>query len=79
LRKYSRTTQPLNFFHSSLIIIHHGQKEVDIAKALNISWNTAQIHLLKLVNEEILNHRKVGRQNQFWFTKNYEKKFRKDL
>ena len=48
----------------------------DVAEKLNLSWNTAQVHLLKMVNEGILRYKKVGRQNQFWLNKNYEKYFR---
>jgi predicted ArsR family transcriptional regulator len=48
----------------------------DIADKLKISWNTAQVHLLKMVNESIVRYKKVGRQNQFWLTKNYKKYFK---
>jgi predicted ArsR family transcriptional regulator len=44
-----------------------------VAVELNISWNTAQVHLLKLMAEGKVKYRKVGRQNQFWLNKNYEK------
>jgi predicted ArsR family transcriptional regulator len=47
-----------------------------VAKQLNLSWNTAQIHLLKLVTEGKVKFRKVGRQNQFWLVKKYEKEMR---
>ncbi len=46
-----------------------------IAKELKISWNTAQLHLLKLVVEGIV---KIGRQNQFWLARKYKKEFKKD-
>ena len=46
-----------------------------VAKELKISWNTAQVHLLKLINQGILKYKKVGRQNQFWLVKKYEKEF----
>jgi len=49
----------------------------DIAAELKVSWNTAQVHLLKMVNEGIVKYKKVGRQNQFWLNKNYEKYFNK--
>ena len=49
----------------------------DIADKLKISWNTAQVHLLKMVNEGIIRYKKVGRQNQFWLAKNYKKYFKK--
>ena len=47
----------------------------DIATDVKVSWNTAQVHLLKLVHEGIVKYKKVGRQNQFWLIKNYEKHF----
>jgi len=48
----------------------------EVAKQLNLSWNTAQVHLLKLVTEGKVKFRKVGRQNQFWLVKKYEKEMR---
>ncbi len=47
----------------------------EVAKQVKISWNTAQIHLLKLVSEGIVKYKKVGRQNQFWLAKKYRKEF----
>lgn len=47
----------------------------DIAKAVGISWNTAQVHLLKLQAEGRVRFRKVGRQNQWWLNKNYKENF----
>jgi len=47
----------------------------DIAKAVNISWNTAQVHLLKLQAEGKVRFRRVGRQNQWWLNKNYSENF----
>jgi len=49
----------------------------DIASEVKISWNTAQVHLLKLVTEGVLRYKKVGRQNQFWLNENYGKYFKK--
>ena len=46
-----------------------------VAKQLNLSWNTAQVHLLKLVAEGKVKYKKVGRQNQFWLNKKYNKEF----
>jgi Mn-dependent DtxR family transcriptional regulator len=44
-----------------------------VAKALNVSWQTAQINLLKLAAEGKVKYKKVGRQNQWilvsWFKK----------
>jgi predicted ArsR family transcriptional regulator len=36
-----------------------------VAKHLGVSWNTAQIHLYKLMAEGRVKERKVGRQNQW--------------
>jgi predicted ArsR family transcriptional regulator len=40
----------------------------EIAKELKISWQTAQMHLLKLLAEGKVKFKKVGRQNQ-WMIK----------
>ena len=45
----------------------------EVAKQLNLSWNTAQVHLLKLVTEGKVKFRKVGRQNQFWLVRGYKR------
>ncbi len=47
----------------------------DIAKAVKISWNTAQVWLLKLQSQGKVKFRRVGRQNQWWLKKDYEKEF----
>lgn len=39
-----------------------------VARELEISWNTAQVHLYKLVAEGLIKGRKVGRQNQWILT-----------
>ena len=49
-----------------------------VAKQLNLSWNTAQVHLLKMLHEGIVKYKKVGRQNQFWLNEGYEKYFKGD-
>jgi len=49
----------------------------DIAADVKVSWNTAQVHLLKMLHEGIVKYKKVGRQNQFWLTENYEKYFKR--
>ena len=36
-----------------------------VAKALDVSWNTAQLHLYKLVSEGKVRGKRVGRQNQW--------------
>ena len=45
----------------------------DIAATIGVSWQTAQIHLFKLHAEGKLKYRKVGRQNQWWSSKGYNK------
>ena len=47
----------------------------EIAKEVKISWNTAQVHLFRLVSEGKLKYKKVGRQNQWWLEKSYKKNF----
>jgi predicted ArsR family transcriptional regulator len=47
----------------------------DVAKAVGVEWQTAQIHLFKLTAERRIKYRKVGRQNQWWLNKNYKKEF----
>ncbi len=44
----------------------------DIAKAVDISWNTAEIHLIRLQVRNKVKFRKVGRQNLWWANKNYK-------
>ena len=48
----------------------------DIATEVKVSWNTAQVALLKLVHEGKVKYKKVGRQNQFWLNEGYEKYFK---
>ena len=40
-----------------------------VAKELGVSWNTAQMHLLKLLAEGRVKGRRVGRQNQWIISK----------
>lgn len=47
----------------------------DIAKDVGVSWNTAQVWLLKLAYEGKVKYRKVGRQNQWWLNKGYKEQF----
>jgi len=47
----------------------------DVAKGVGISWNTAQIWLLRLSTENKVKFRKVGRQNQWWL----EPKYRREI
>jgi predicted ArsR family transcriptional regulator len=42
----------------------------EIAKELKISWQTAQMHLLKLLAEGKVKFKKIGRQNQWVIKKN---------
>jgi len=44
-----------------------------IAKELGISWNTAQVHLWRMVAEGLVKGRKVGRQNQWISTERARK------
>ena len=39
-----------------------------VAKALSVSWNTAQLHLYKLLSEGLVRGKRVGRQNQWMIT-----------
>ena len=39
-----------------------------VAKTAKISWNTAQVHLWKLVSEGLVRGKRVGRQNQWMLT-----------
>jgi len=41
-----------------------------VARDGKISWNTAQVHLYKLMAEGLVRGRKVGRQNQWMITEN---------
>jgi len=36
-----------------------------VAKELQVSWNTAQLHLYKLLSQGLVKGRRVGRQNQW--------------
>ena len=49
----------------------------DIAKGIGISWNTAELHLVKLQAQDKVKFRKVGRQNQWWINRHYEKEMKK--
>jgi predicted ArsR family transcriptional regulator len=40
-----------------------------VAKELKVSWNTAQLHLYKLMAEGVVKGRRVGRQNQWIISK----------
>ena len=48
-------------------IIYHLKKadwpstREDIAADVKVSWNTAQVHLLKLVHEWVIRYKQVGR------------------
>jgi len=39
-----------------------------VAKLVGCAWNTAQVHLYKLVSMGLLRGKKVGRQNQWIIT-----------
>ncbi len=44
-----------------------------VAKEIGISWNTAQVHLYKLLADGLVKGRKVGRQNQWMITEKGKK------
>lgn len=44
----------------------------DIAKDIEVSWNTAETHLVRLQVQDMVKFRKVGRQNQWWLNKSYK-------
>jgi len=48
----------------------------NVMKGISVSWNTAQVHLLKLVADKTVKYKKVGRQNQFWLSSKYKKEFK---
>ena len=39
-----------------------------VAKEVSVSWNTAQVHLWKLVAAGFIRGKRVGRQNQWMIT-----------
>ncbi len=39
-----------------------------VAKEMGIAWNTAQVHLWKLVSQGVVKGKRVGRQNQWMIT-----------
>jgi predicted transcriptional regulator len=45
----------------------------DVAKGANISWNTAEVHLMKMQMEKKVMFRRVGRQNQWWLNDSYRR------
>ena len=47
----------------------------DIAKAVGITWNTAQVHLKDLQIAGKVKFRHVGRQNQWWENKRFKESF----
>ena len=44
-----------------------------VAKEACMAWNTAQVHLWKLVSQGLAKGKKVGRQNQWMITDEGEK------
>jgi len=46
-----------------------------VAKAIGRTWHTTQVHLFKLMAENKIKFKKVGRQNQFWLNKKYQEEF----
>jgi predicted ArsR family transcriptional regulator len=55
------------------ILAYHSKRDWPVttemvAKELQASWNTAEVHLYKLLAEKLVNGRRVGRQNQWIIT-----------
>lgn len=44
-----------------------------VAKEVGIAWNTAQVHLWKLVSQGLVKGKRVGRQNQWMVTEEGKK------
>ena len=44
----------------------------DIANGVGISWNTGEIHLVRLQIQDKVKFRKVSRQNQWWINRGYK-------
>lgn len=44
-----------------------------VANEMKISWNTAQLHLYKLLADGLTRYKKVGRQNQWAATEKGKK------
>lgn len=44
-----------------------------VANKMKISWNTAQLHLYKLLADGLTKYKKVGRQNQWAVTEKGKK------
>ncbi len=45
----------------------------DVAREVKISWNTAELNLIKLQMQGKVKFKRVGRQNQWWINKSYKK------
>jgi len=48
-----------------------------VAKELQVSWNTAQLHLYKLLAAGLVKGRRVGRQNQWIINEEGRKELRR--
>jgi predicted transcriptional regulator len=44
-----------------------------VAKKVGVAWNTAQVHLWKLVSQRVVRGKRVGRQNQRMITEEGKK------
>ncbi len=49
----------------------------NVGEACDVTWNTAQVHLLRLLSENLLRSKRVGRQNQWMITDQGRKAVRK--
>jgi len=48
-----------------------------VANELQVSWNTAQLRLYKLLAQRLVNGKRVGRQNQWIITDEGRKELRR--
>ncbi len=44
----------------------------DVARGIKVSWNTAELNLIKLQMQGKVKFKRVGRQNQWWINKSYK-------
>ncbi len=44
----------------------------DVARSVKVSWNTAELNLVKLQMLGRVKFKRVGRQNQWWTNKGYK-------
>ena len=49
----------------------------NVGEACGVTWNTAQVHLLRLLSTGLVRSKRVGRQNQWMITEEGRKGLRK--